>query len=192
MRKTREELLKIHPSWNEEKHDIVKVFYGDIPLYAYTAEDYMKYIGLEDGTYKNLCTKDAYIWSQMGDFSLYRTLMGEIYLFHNNGSISGDFRVKNGNYDYPCTINLNQMYGLKSLDLIQICTRKVIGFSNIDGIGSPCIKQKTEEMKDETIIKLLNSDISDYGEVVKDFFKQCLLVYNDNNKNHIMNKCFSI
>lgn len=192
MRKTREELLKMHPSWNEEKHDIVKVFYGDIPLYTYTEKDYFKYINLENGTFKNLCTKDAYIWSKMGDFSLYRTLVGDIYLIHNNGSISGDFRVKNGNHNHLCTIHLNQLYSLKSLALIQICTSKVIGFSNIDGIGSPSNNKRTEEMEEETIVKLLNSDISDYGIVVHDFFKQCMSIYNIDKTNHIMEKCFNL
>lgn len=190
MRKTREELLEMCPSWNEDRHDIVKVFYGDIPLYTYTEQDYLKYI-TEDDTF-NLGAKDAYIWSKMGDFSLYRTLVGDIYLIHNNGSISGDFGVKNGNHHHLCTIYLNQMYGFKSLALIQICTNKVIGFSNIDGIGSPSNNKRTEKMKEETIIKLLNNDISDYGVVVHDFFKQCMSIYNIDKTNHIMEKCFNL
>ena len=35
MRLTREELLNKHPIWNESKHDIVAIMYGDEPLVHY-------------------------------------------------------------------------------------------------------------------------------------------------------------
>ena len=77
MRLSRNELLEMFPSWNEERHDIVKVFYGDIPLIEWNRAEYEKYSQLE-GTLANIEAVEAYIWTQNGDYSIYRTLIGEI------------------------------------------------------------------------------------------------------------------
>ena len=54
MRMTREELKeKWFPSWNESRHDIVAVNYGDEPLIRYNQEEYEKYQKLT-GTLANL------------------------------------------------------------------------------------------------------------------------------------------
>lgn len=188
MRKTREELLEMCPSWNEDRHDIVKVQYGDIPLYTYTEQDYIMYQNLEDGSIKNLRASNAYIWLKMGDFRRYVTLIGDFIVVNKNGSISSDFGLKIGGIRH--NIFSNQMYGLKALSIFRYSGGKVKGFSNKDGLRSPSTKRNTEELSDEIINKILNYDLSDYGNIVRDGLKQCRELYEADKTNLIMEKCF--
>ena len=87
-------------------------------------------------------------------------------------------------------IILNEMYGLHSLTILRLGD-KVKGFCNKDGQGSPSNKHSTEELNDETILKVLNVDLSDYGESIHKFVKACKDLYNKDNTNYIMDKCFS-
>lgn len=140
MRLTRNELMERYPSWNEAKHDIVKVFYGDIPLIEWNKAEYEKYSQLE-GTLANIEAVEAYIWTQNGDYSIYRTLIGDIKIGASGAVLCGDLQVKYGGKVY--SIYLNLMYGLKSLSIFRNSgAENFIGFSNADGLSSPCIKSR--------------------------------------------------
>lgn len=185
MRKSREELLEMHPIWNEERHDIVKVMYGDDPLICYNpttmTKDKIKY---EDSV-------RLFIYSQNGSYKFYRTLQGEIGISDNGNVLYGDFSVKYNGMTYD--IILNDMYGLHSLTILRLSgSGKVKGWCNKDGQGSPANKMRTEELNDEIIVKVLNSDISDFGESVHKFFDRCIELYNEGTTNYIMDKTFNL
>ena len=93
-------------------------------------------------------------------------------------------------YGKTYDIILNEMYGLHSLTILRLGD-KVKGFCNKDGQGSPANKYRTEELDDETILKVLNVDLSDYGESIHKFIKACKDLYDKDNTNYIMDKCFS-
>lgn len=189
MRLTRNELLERYPNWNEVKHDIVKTFYGDIPLIEWNKEEYEKYSRLE-GTLANIEAVEAYIWTQNGDYSIYRILIGEIKIGASGIVLCGDLQVKYGEKVY--SIYLNLMYGLKALSIFRNNGLNLIGFSNADGLSSPCIKSDTKELDRDLIEKVLKVDLSDYGESVRKFMDAVIDLYNKDKVNHIMEKCFSM
>lgn len=189
MRLTRNELLEKYPNWNEVRHDIVKVFYGDIPLIEWNKAEYEKYSQLE-GTLANIEAVEAYIWTQNGDYSIYRTLIGEIKIGASGAVLCGDLQVKYGGKVY--SIYLNLMYGLNSLSIVRNSGAEYFtGFSNEDGLSSPCIKSHTKELDGDLIEKILKVDLSDYGESVKKFMEAVKELYTKDRVNHIMEKCYS-
>lgn len=189
MRLSREELLRMYPSWNEERHDIVKAFYGDIPLIEWNEEEYKRYCKLE-GTLSNIEAVDAYIWTQNGDYSIYRTLIGEVYLTVGGKVMAGTIHLKYRGVTFTLSINL--MYGMRALDILKLSGEKVKGFSNKGGTGSPSNKYRTEELDTEVIEKLFVTDLRDYGSSVRKFMRECIKLYEVDRVNHIMEKCFSM
>lgn len=188
IRLTKDELLDKFPSWNTNRHDIVKVFYGEIPLIEWNKSEYNKYIRLRDRTMVNIETVNAYIWTQNGDYSIYRTLLGDIMIRASGKVICGDLRVKCGGKAY--NIFLNLMYGLRSLSIFRLNgTEFFIGFRNTDGMKSSHIKAHTKELEPELIEKVLSADISDYGESVKKFMMTAKALYESDKTNKIM--CFA-
>lgn len=184
MRQMREELLEQFPSWNEDKHDIVKTFYGDEPLIIYNENEYQKYQTLT-GTMANIMCSYAYVYSQNGEYNIYRTLIGEIFIKPDGVVLGGTISVKyRGKYH---SIHLNMMYGWKTLDILKI-GENVVGFSNKDGTGSPSIN--TKEMDKETIKKILNMPLDDYGVSIQKFMKTARQVYDMDGTNYIMEKRF--
>lgn len=189
MRLSRNELIERYPSWNEEKHNIVKVFYGDIPLIEWNKAEYERYSQLE-GTLANIEAVEAYIWTQNGDYNIYRTLIGEIKIGASGTVLCGDLQVKYGGKVY--SIYLNLMYGLKSFSIFRNSgAGNFTGFSNADGLLSPCIKSHTKELDRDLIEKVLKADLSDYGESVQKFMEAVTALYNKDKVNHIMEKCYS-
>lgn len=189
MRLSRNELLEMFPSWNEERHDIVKVFYGDIPLIEWNRAEYEKYSQLE-GTLANIEAVEAYIWTQNGDYSIYRTLIGEIKIGASGEVLCGDLQVKYGGKVY--SIYLNLMYGLKSFSIFRNSgAENFTGFSNEDGLLSPCIKSHTKELDRDLIEKVLKVNLSDYGESVRKFMEAVKGLYAVDKVNHIMEKCMN-
>lgn len=174
--------------WNEAKHDIGEVYYGDIPSIHYDEKEY-EYFHTLTGTLANIETVKAYIYSQNGTYDLYRTLIGEVYISENGTVLHGDINVKY--YGKTYNIILNEMYGLHSLTILRL-GNKVKGFCNKDGQGSSANKHRTEELDDETILKVLNVDLSDYGESIHKFIKACKDLYNKDNRNYIMDNCFNM
>ena len=122
--------------WNDEKHDIGEVQYGDTPLIHYDEKKYEHFHTLT-GTMANLEAVKAYIYSQNGTYDLYRTLIGEVYISENGTVLCGDISVKY--YGKTYDIILNEMYGLHSLTILRLGD-KVKGFCNKDGQGSPANK----------------------------------------------------
>ena len=194
MRLTREELLNKHPIWNEERHDIVKTLYGDEPLIHYDEKEYNKYRDFwsKDNTCANIGAIDAYIYSKNGTYDKYRTLIGEVIISEDGDLLCGDIYVKYGGMRYD--IIINNMYGRHSLDILRLSgSGKVLGFSNKDGQGSPSSKRYTDELKDETINKILNSkELNDYGSSISKFINVARNMYNSDKTNYIMDKTFEM
>ena len=187
MRLTREELLKMHPFWNEEKHDIVKIFYAEEPLVIYDIEAYKRYCELPSGTLQNIATLGAYIFSNNGDYKLYRCLIGEVYIKADGTVLCGDINVKykGGSWN----IYLNKMYGKDGLTIMKL-SGTVTGFANKDGNGSPCLKKHTKEADSKVIEKIIEHPLEDFGVGVQAFMKEVREIYYTDNTNHILEKCW--
>lgn len=188
MRLTREELLNKYPSWNENKHDIVKVFYGDIPLVVYDEKQYEWFKTLT-GTLANIEAVDAYIYTQNGNYNKYSTLIGDVYINEEGKVLSGSVQVKHHGLIY--NIFLNVMYGRCSFSIMGHTSGNTKGFSNKDGLLSPSIKSHTKELNNETIEKILNTPLKDYGESIQKFMEAAREIYEQDKTNYIMEKCFN-
>lgn len=75
------------------------------------------------------------------------------------------------------------------MDILRI-DENVVGFSNKYGIGSPSLN--TKEMDKETIEKILNLPLEDYGVGIQKFMETVRQVYDIDGTNHIMEKRFSM
>ena len=188
MRMTREELLEKFPSWNESRHDIMAVNYGDEPLIHYDQGEYERYQNYwsKDKTFANIMAVDAYIYSQNGTYDEYRTLIGKVRIAEDSRVLCGDVNVKYRGKTH--NIILNKMYGFKKLDILRLGGDNVVGFSNADGQGSP--SRYTKEMDAETIEKILNDPLSDYGIGIQRFMEAARELYAEDTTNHIMEKRF--
>lgn len=190
MRMTNEELKsKYSSNWNEEKHDIGRVMYGDDPLIVYDDAEHSRHLYWVERGLGNLSAIDDYIFCLNGKYNKYETLIGSIYISQDETVLCGDLLLKYNGKIY--NIILNQMYGWNKLDILRI-GQKVKGFSNSDGQGSPSNKWNTEELDKETIEKLWSRDISDYGNSVHKFLNACKELYYKDTTNHIMEKCFTL
>lgn len=184
MRLTREDLLDRYPTWNEQKHDIVQAFYGDIPLVEWNEKEYARYCELT-GTLANVEAVDAYIYIQNGPYRKYCTLIGDIYTKDSGEILCGDLRVKYRGKAY--NIYLNLMYGRKALSIFRITGSEILtGFSNKYGMRSPCMKAHTKELDEYVIEDVLKVNLSDYGECVQRFMKEVKSLYEENKVNYIM------
>lgn len=193
MRKSREEIIEMFPSYEREENLIEKI-YGDIPCFRYDINRYKRYAEEKDNTLSNILFGDAFIWTMNGDFDVYNTNIGKIYVCTNGDFLCGDIDVKYGGKTYG--IYLMQMYGKVGLDITRLggANSKVKGFSNKDGIGSPANKYHTEELNEELIWKVLDinkTNLKDYGKCIHRFIERCREVYLQDKTNYIMNKCFS-
>lgn len=187
MRMKIEELLEKYPSWNINKHDIVKVMYGDEPLNKWDNkryEDYLKSTGITS----NIQGTEAFIYKHYGDYYIYKTLIGEIYISANGEILSGNINV---HYKGCNSICLNKMYGYNALDILKISSHNVVGFSNKGGIGSPTSKNKTKEMSKELIEKIIHNQMKDYGVSVQKFMASVREQYYLDENNYITKKYFS-
>lgn len=188
MRMTREELINTYfPNWNETKHDIVAVNYGDEPLIRYDQQKYEEYQKLT-GSLANIECASAYIYSQNGNYDEYRTLIGNVYVAEDGRVLAGNINVKYRGKTH--NVSLNMMYGMKALSIHRITTEGVVGFSNKDGIGSP--SRYTKEMDIETIEKILNNKMEDYGIGIQKFMQAAKQIYKEDTVNHIMKKRFGV
>ena len=190
MRITREELLEKYPSWNESRHDIIAVNYGDEPLIHYDQEEYERYQNYwsKDSIFANIMAADAYIYSQNGTYDEYRTLIGKVHIAEDGRVLCGDVDVKYRGKTH--NIILNTMYGFKKLDILRLGGEYVVGFSNVDGQGSP--SRYTKEMDAETIERILNDPLSDYGIGIRKFMEAARELYTEDTTNHIMEKRFGV
>lgn len=186
MRLTERELLEQQPYWNTATNDIVAVKYGDSPLYIWNEERMNKWRETS-GTLANIQAVDAFIYTNYGTYSVYETLLGKIYITENNSVLAGDINVQHSGQKY--NIILNNMYGTKSLDILRIGST-VTGFSNLHGQGSP--SRLTKELNAETVGKILNQKLEEYGVGVQKFMDMARDVYKEDPENHIMEKLFCI
>lgn len=185
MRMTREELLEKYPTWNENRHDICKVKYGDVPLKKWDETEYKKFLEL-DGTLANLMAAEAFVYIQNGDYYIYDTLIGRVCIAVDGRVLHGDINV---NYNGRNSVHLNQMYGLNALDILRI-GQNVVGFSNADGISSPSAYAK--EMEEDVVEKIINAKMEDYGDNIQKFMQTVRELYHKDTTNHITNKLFKL
>ena len=125
------------------------------------------------------------MWTQNGDYNNYYTLLGETHIKPDGTVLAGNINVKYRGKTH--NIHLNMMYGWKALDILRI-GEWVVGFSNKDGQGSPSIM--TKEMDTETIEKILNMPLEDYGYGIQKFMETAREVYDMDTMNYIMDKRF--
>lgn len=187
MRMSRDALIEMYPYWNEERHDIVKAFYGDIPVVKWNSAEHDRFCKL-GATLANLMAVDAYIWVQNGDYYIYRVLIGDIKVKISGEVLCGSLDVKYGGKVY--NIFLNLMYGKKALSIFRNSGGLLTGFSNRDGMMSPNIKNHTSELDEAVIEKVLQVDLSDYGDSVRDFMGAVKSLYYENTSNFILEKTF--
>lgn len=185
MRMTREELLERYPTWNEHRHDICKVKYGEVPLKKWDETEYKRFLEL-DGTLANLMAAEAYVYTQNGDYYIYDTLIGRVCITVDGRVLHGDINVY---YNGRNSICLNQMYGFNALDILKI-GQTVVGFSNADGIGSPSAYAK--EMDEDVLEKIVNMKMEDYGDSIQMFMQAVRELYYADTTNYIMNKLFKL
>lgn len=190
MRLSRNELLERYPNWNEARHDIVKVFYGDDPLICWNKEYYEGWYCTLTGTLANIEAVEAYMWHRNGDYNIFRTLIGEVYLTVDGKVLGGSVDLKYRGMMY--NVHLNLMYVMKALDIIRVSSTGVKGFSNKDGLGSPAHKMNTKELEAETIEKVLTTDLRDFGASIRKFMREAVKLWNEDNTNFIMSKTFSL
>lgn len=184
MRMTNEELLVKYPSWNTDRHDIGKVMYGDEPLIKWNRERYNDFLKLT-GTPANLQAAEAFIYTHYGGYHIYNTLIGRVYITIDGRILCGDINIHHKGCN---SVSLNEMYGLNALDIVKIGTQNVTGFSNANGIGSPSIY--TKEMDAETVIKIINNEMEDYGFGIQKFMEAVRKRYYADTNNCIMDKRF--
>lgn len=190
MRKTREELLMDMPIWNENKHDIVKVQYGDDPLTHWNKKMH-EWFSTLTGTLSNIHGVEAYIHSMYGDYYIYDTLIGKSYVKEDGVVLCGDVSIIYRSKRY--SIFLNKMYGLSGLTITRIDAGGiVVGFSNVDGQGSPAVRSRTKELDPEIIEKIINNPMKDFGIGIQKLMEEVRRTYEANNNNHIMEKCFNM
>lgn len=193
MRKTREELIKTYSYWNEDGHDIVETLYGDIPHIIYNKKWYDWYCTL-DGTLSNIEAVEAYIYTQNGEYKYYDTLEGSVAIS------SIDDRILYGDFDchmYGTTYNIyiNMMYGNEGMSILNNRMNgksNIYGWRNKDGLHSSCRKVNTYEIDKDRIEKVLNYNISDYGNSIHRFFNLAKELYKKDTENHIKEGCFEL
>lgn len=185
MRKSREELLAMFPSWNEKRSDIVKTLYGDEPLY--TAESFWYKNYLEGyGRCPELDAveaTDAVIFDTYGEFDKYQMLAGEIITEHGNSNnpLCGKVYVELNGRTYD--VIMNRMYGKQALTILYFGSSGTSGFSNKDGQR---VRLNCKELSKRVIEKVLTNSMEDYGEPVRRFLEVSKELYDMDQTNYIM------
>ena len=189
MRETREELIEKFPSFNASRYDIVKILYGDEPNTYWDLEKY-NYHRTLTGTLSNISAVDAYIFTKYGNYYIYSTRIGRVYIAEKGEVLCGDISVKHRGLKYDICLNL--MYGFSALDILYLGGPSgVTGFSSSDGIGSPCSRKMTKELDKDKILRIINESLSDYGVGIQKFMKMVRQIYQRDPTNHILEKTFN-
>ncbi|MDR2043437.1 MAG: hypothetical protein LBQ15_03540, partial [Clostridium sp.] len=177
MRLSREELLKkCFTSWNEKKHDIVRVLHGDDPMVCWNKEYYEGWYCTLTGSLANTEAVEAYMWHVNGDYNIFRTLVGDVYITAEGKMLGGGIHLKHRGMIY--NVHLGLMYGARALDILGISHTGVKGFSNKDGLGSPASKMNTKELDAETAEKVFATDLRDFGESIRKFMGEAVKLWN--------------
>lgn len=190
MRLTKKELKeKYYPEWNDTRHDIVRVCYGDDPLIVWDNNEYTRYSKLSD-TLANIEAINAYMYTQYGSYNIYRTLIGEICISNSalKEVLCGNIHIGRGGQGYDITLNM--MYGNIGLTIMKHGILNSVGFRTKDGIHSVRLLKNTKELKREQILSILNVDLSDYGLSIHKFMEACRKVYYSYPDNYILENCF--
>lgn len=188
MRKTAEEIRGISPWCFYRNVDLVKVYYGDCPVRAYTEKDHKWHeeVSKTNETLANLGAAEAMTWSLYGDYEIYDIGIGNIVAAKNDGRIlHGELRLTR---QVDWNISYNAMWDTKMLNILHLGAI-VQGWSSYCAFGSPAIKAATKKMDEGTIEWLLNYKNDDYGEIVERFLGVARGLYEKDKTNYIMEKC---
>ena len=187
MRLSEEELRAKEPTYSKN-YDIVGIRYGDVPHKIYD-ENERQWFLKQEGTISNICAVDNYIYTQNGEYSDYRTLIGSVKIDTKGKVLCGSINVKY--YGKTYNIYLLNMYGEQGLDILRL-RNGVAGWCNKDGLGSPSSKSTTKELDLDIVEKILNLKLEDYGEGIQKFMATCREIHNQDKENYIMEKCFKL
>lgn len=180
MRLTKEELLKKY-IWNVDNPmngDIVAVKYGDIPLTHYThdrirMENSNRYGYFDrdlDNHIANIQATDHYIYSQVGEFSKYDTIIGGVRVFKDWFIGTADLNIKYNGQTY--NLSLCDLYD-KTVISLSLITANVYRVYDIGG-DSSWVSTKYEPMNKEEALKVLDvKRVADYGNVIKMTVEKC-------------------
>ena len=167
--------------------DIIAVEYGDIPSSNYTQKDYDRWQKLS-GTLSNIGAVDAHIFTCFGQYSVYNTRIGKVYIDSTGDVLCGSISIRCRGNVY--NVYLNLMHNLNGLDVIGLRAGGVVGYSNKDGLGSPSRKHNTREISVDVLESILNDPLNDYGEGIQRFMDSVRKSYLLDKTNHIMEKTF--
>ena len=167
------------------------MWYADVPDKHYSQKEHEWWLSLKDEQMQRICLDNDWFWCMCGDYDIYRTWIGNVQIDVNgkvlHGSVNVPYRGKS------IIVSLNQIYPelgrcLTILDLNG--TGNIKGFCTKKGPGSPAIKSRTEEMDKDTIFKILNNPMKDYGIGIQKFMETAREIYNENPWNYIMEHTF--
>ena len=190
MRKTRDSLIADMPYWNEQRHDIVKVNYGDEPLTYWDHEKY-EWVSNLTGTLSKIHAIEAYMYYMNGNYYIYDTFVGKSYIKEDGVVLTGNVNITYRGKRY--NIFLSKMYGKNGLSITRIDADGIVsGWSNADGLGSCARRDRTKELDYEVIEKVINNPMEDYGIGIQKLMEVIRETYYADIKNHIMEKCFEL
>nr|DAX14585.1 MAG TPA: hypothetical protein [Bacteriophage sp.] len=193
MRETAEEIITQFPLWEKRKDIIVAVRYADIPDREYTEKDHEFYKSLPEGTMRNVCFADEWIWLVNGDYQIYYPCCGKIYIHKATQKVMhGDINIHHRGKCYSVMLNLMYGYTILRVDkfLHDSGSGKSVGFCTKDSFGSTQYANHTEEMERDEILRILNDPMADFGYGVQKFLETAREVYKDNPENYYLKNCW--
>lgn len=185
MRKTHEELAFEYPSFAISFGDrLVSVLYGDEPMFYYNREHYetVKGWSLKVKTIANIVAVEQYMYANYGDYVLYRTLAGEIYIKADGEILAASIGVKHSNKNYD--IRLNRMYGHDSFS-ISYNPYSFNGLYQIWTYGdiSYPVPKVYQLMEYDLVMKIVNVK-HDYGKSYQSVLDYCKSILKKDKKNY--------
>ena len=185
MRKTHDELAFQYPSYAKSLGDrLVPVLYGDEPMHNYNREHYenMKRLTDKDEHLANICAIDQYIYANYGDYLLYKTFAGDIYIKPNGDILAASIGVKYSGKNYD--IRLNRMYGHDSFS-ISYNPYSFDGLYQIWTYGdiSYPVPKVYQLMDYDLVMKIVNVK-HDYGKSYQSVLDYCKSVLEKDKKNY--------
>lgn len=184
IRLSKEYLTGRFPSWND-KQDIVKVMYGDEPLYIVD-----RVVETDNSTINNIFGVQNYIFTRNGKYAKYRTLIGEIAINAEGNVLYGELGIKYRRKMHR--VFLTNMYGRRILKIICVYHGGHIkGWSNFKIISLSGFLKLNDELPIKTVNKLFQQkDLKDYGESVQKFVAECSSIVEESD-NHFLDELYS-
>lgn len=165
--------------------------YGRISTVHWNKDKFNAWTRISDETLSNIEAIEAYIWHSYGDYYIYQTYVGDVYITENGVVLSGSVNIKDRNSIYEVIVN--NLYGHHGLTILQLGHNGLVrGWCNLDGQGSPAIKKNTSELDADVIDRVLSHEFEDYGECMYKLMLAARNIYAEDKTNHIMSKTFEL